>query len=245
MQELTDAESRALEVAGTRLTVTFSRSGIRLAPADGVGEGRSLSWAAVLCAGVDEPSPAAVAEAVRRLVSSVPASPTASAGDLPDILKRLDAWFAQHRQRFHAGLRPGASAAECGALGDCLGHPLPAALHALLSWHNGQDAEVFGGFEESWRLMSADQIATAKVDLDAAGDPVWQTTWIPFLENDRGDCLCLDATGAVRAFWGGQPEAKVEAASLGEWFARFVGDVEAGRYFEDPERGSFMRTASQ
>jgi cell wall assembly regulator SMI1 len=242
MQERTQELSSAIDVAGTPLTVTLTGTGLRLARADGTGEAMNLSWSGVLCAAaIGEPSAAAIAEALRRLGRTVPTGPPASAGNLPAVLTRLDAWFAQHRQRFHAGLRPGASAAECAALGDSLGHPLPGELHALLAWHNGQDPDVPGGFEESWRLMSADQIATAKVDLDAAADPVWQATWIPFLENDRGDCLCLDAAGPVRAFWGGQTAARVEAASLSEWIMRFLGNVQAGKYHEDPERGGFLR----
>ncbi len=242
MQKLTRALTRAIEVGGAKLTVTLSGAGVQLEPADTGGEGVTLSWAAVLCAAANgEPSEAAVTEALRRLTEAAPAASTASTGDLVGVLTRLDAWFAKHRPRFHAGLRPGASAAECDALAESLGRPLPAGLRTVLAWHNGQDPDVPGGFEESWRLMSADQIATAKVDLDAAADPGWQPTYIPFLENDRGDCLCLDTAGPVRAFWGGQPEARVEAPSLTDWFSRFLSDVEAGKYHEDPERGGFLR----
>jgi cell wall assembly regulator SMI1 len=242
MQKLTRALSRALEVGGVKLTLTLSAAGVELAPADTEDKGLTLSWGGVLCAAAaGEPNPAALAEVLRRF-SAGPAAPTPPVGELLGVLTRLDTWFAQHRKRFHEGLRPGASAAECDALGESLGRPLPTELRTLLSWHNGQDPDVPGGFEESWRLMSADQIAPAKVDLDAAGNQAWQPTYIPFLENDRGDCLCLDSAGPVRAFWGNQPEAREEAPSLTAWFTRFLSDVEAGRYHEDPERGSFLRS---
>ena len=55
---------------------------------------------------------------------------------------------------------------ELADLGKALGAEPPADLAALLAWHNGQDDDVFGGFVDDWRLMSAAQVATAKWGAD-------------------------------------------------------------------------------
>jgi cell wall assembly regulator SMI1 len=171
--------------------------------------------------------------------------PTAPGGEsLTDLLHRLDQWLGKHRSRFHKALLPGATAAECDALRAALGMPLPGELRTWLTWHNGQSADVVGAFVEGWNLMSTDDIAEAKKELDADGHAGWQRGWVPFLDNDNGDYLCLDPGqpgAAVRECWRGNPEHAVVAPSLRAWVERFLHDLEEGRYHEDPERGTFMR----
>jgi cell wall assembly regulator SMI1 len=162
------------------------------------------------------------------------------------VLSRLERWLAKHRRRFLAGLAPGAAPAALDALQAQLGMPLPKALRTLLAWHNGQGEDLIGRFEEDWLLMSCDAIAAAKRDLDqnssAAG---WQKAWLPFLDNDAGDYLCLDtaaaAEPAVRAYWLGKA-SQIVASTLADWLEDFVGNVEKGKYVEERERGSFIRS---
>src|SRR5262249_7516964 len=163
------------------------------------------------------------------------------------LLTRLEKWLASRRPRYREGLLPGASAAELDAFQSALGIPLPEALRALLSWHNGQSADFVGHLENNWDLMNLNQILQAKKDLDA-GDRTqtgWQPTWIPFLDDDQGDYVCLDASqpeAPVREFWQGQTEPPVVAPSPAAWLEQFVTAVERGAYHEDPERGTFLRT---
>lgn len=142
---------------------------------------------------------------------------------LQHSLTRIDAWFAKHRPRYFAALRPGALAAGLAGL--------PEPLRILLGWHNGQDADFAGCFVEHFFLMSAADIRAA--DLGEAG-------WLPFLDDDAGNYLCVDPAGAVRYF-DLDGKHQTVAPSLAEWMRAFADDLEAGRYAEDPERGDLLK----
>lgn len=164
------------------------------------------------------------------------------------MLARLEKWLAAHRPRYLRNLRPGANAADLDALERSLGVALPADLRDLLSWHNGQGDDFAGALVQSWLLMSTEQILIAKQNLDEAGDQAsgWITEWIPFLDDDAGDYVCVDTGrgGAVREYWSGNGEHPVIAASLRQWLEEFVAAVERGEYVEDPERGRFLKKGS-
>jgi cell wall assembly regulator SMI1 len=161
------------------------------------------------------------------------------------LLSRLDQWLAKNRSRFRKNLLPGASAADIAGLGKSLGKPVPAGLAALLSWHNGQGDEYVGYFVDHWLFMSAAKIAAAKADLDAVGgDYGWKTDWLPFLDDDGGNFVVLDLSNTnlpVLAYWMGE-KAEHLAPSLEAWLNDFVSAVEAGRFSEDPERGTFSKS---
>jgi cell wall assembly regulator SMI1 len=192
-------------------------------------------------------TPAATAELA---AEATPAS--AQGDDLRGLLDRLERWLAKHRPRFLASLRPGANEVELHQLEAQLKLPVPAELRTLLAWHDGQGDEPAGRFEENWLLMSTDGILAAKPDLDAAAvgngkGTGWRPEWIPVLDDDSGDYLCLDTAqpGApVRGFWLGKDEHSAVAPSLTAWVKDFVTAVEAGQYHEDPERGTFLRSRS-
>jgi cell wall assembly regulator SMI1 len=162
---------------------------------------------------------------------------------IADSLARLERWLAQHRSRYHQALLPGASTAELDSLAKKLGVPLPADLRVLLAWHNGPESA--GALVETWLFMGTATIATGKQELDAdAATTGWQPAWVPFLDDDQGDYLCLDTSqplSPLREFVFGKKEHPVIASSLAAWLADFVAALERGEYIEDPERGHFMR----
>jgi cell wall assembly regulator SMI1 len=164
---------------------------------------------------------------------------------LPALLERIDRWMAKHRPHVHRALLPGATPADLDALQGALGGTLSDELRTWLSWHDGQDPDGLGAFEEGWFLMSARQIAETKKELDAEGHPGWQRAWVPFLcDNNESDYLCLDAGQPgcpVCECWSGEPDHPVVAPSLEAWAERFVTGLEQGAYHEDPERGTFQR----
>jgi cell wall assembly regulator SMI1 len=264
VQKFTRALTREIEVAGERLALTLSEQGLSVRPVGSRKPPREVSWAAVLArlaAGGDAtPSADEAAAAVAWVKGGAPRQAKAPAepksaeqktaeparsGDLNAVLGRLDRWLAEHRPRYHEGLRPGASPAELDALQNELAIPLPADLRTLLAWHNGQNPDFLGAFAQSWNLMGTRLIAEAKKELDADGaDLGWQKAWVPFLEDDSGDFVVVDTgqpSAPVREVWQGQKEHPVAAPSLAVWLDQFVRDVEQGRYVEDPERGTFLR----
>ena len=166
----------------------------------------------------------------------------AKAGTGP-ALPRLEKWLSHHRRRFQEALQPGATSAELDAAQSRLGVALPADLRALLGWHNGQGADFAGHFENNWDLMSLEEIEAARKELTEGPDG-WQPAWIPFLDDDSGDYVFVDASqpeAPVREFWQGKSERPVVAPSLAAWLAQFVAAVERGEYHEEPERGTFFR----
>lgn len=172
-----------------------------------------------------------------------PAAPAAASDKMTVLLARLDQWVNTNRERFQQALRPGATAAECDALAAALGRPLPEELRAFLMWHNGQNPDVPAAFEQSWILMSTDEIADAKKELDSQPHEGWHTDWVPFLDDDNGDYRCLDlgSTGSsVLECWRGRADHPVIAASLSAWLEAFVTALERGAYAEDSERGTLL-----
>ncbi len=166
----------------------------------------------------------------------------AAEGRLPALLARLDHWLSRHRARFAKGLLPGAAPDQLAALQSELGRPLPDELRALLSWHNGQSPDVAGAFVQSFHLLSAQQIIQVKKELDATPPSGWDKAWIPFLDDDNDNYVCVDASASgapVRECWHGKKDHPVVADSLTAWVEQFVTALEKGEYTEDPERGDF------
>ena len=265
MQQFTRSLTREIEVGGERLAVTLSKEGISVRPVGGRRPPHKTSWEAWLCAcvaGGAEPSPERVQEALKAVKAggpkeaekpapssseSAPAAPAAAPtgqANLKEPLGRVDRWLSAHRARFHKALQSGASAADLDALSAALGRPVPEELRAWLGWHNGQDPDVPGAFEGSWNLMSAQEMAEAKKELDAQPHEGWHKEWLPFLEDDNGNYLCLDLTSAglpVRECWRGRSDHPVVAPSLASWLSDFAAGLERGAYTEDPERGTLVR----
>jgi cell wall assembly regulator SMI1 len=196
----------------------------------------------------EKPSPSARSQHPETAFSQEHAAPrsethasTTSGDTLTVLLARLDQWLNTKRERFQQALQPGATAAECDALAAQLGRPLPDDLRALLMWHNGQNPDVPGAFEQNWVLMSTEEIADAKKELDEHPHEGWQKNWLPFLDNDSGDYRCLDLGSPgcpVLECWRGRKDHPVIASSLTAWLESFVTALEHGAYAEDPERGT-------
>ncbi|HZV05041.1 MAG TPA: SMI1/KNR4 family protein [Gemmataceae bacterium] len=187
-----------------------------------------------------EKKPAGTANAPRS-EPIAPSSLATAADKVTVLLARLDQWMNSKRERFQQALQPGATSAECDALAAQLGKPLPEELRALLMWHNGQNPDVPGAFEQNWMLMNTEEIADAKKELDDHPHEGWQKNWLPFLDDENGDYRCLDLGSPgcpVLECWRGRADHPVVAPSLAAWLESFVTALEHGAYAEDPERGT-------
>ena len=251
MQKFTRAITREVELAGERLALTLDAEGISVRFVGSRKPPLTGSWAAILSGLAQDggaPSEADVAAALEQIRGgkSAPRAATAEKaapveGSLTPTLARLEDWLAANRPRYHQNLRPGATPAEINAIGV----NLPDDLRMLLAWHNGQGNEFAGALVQSWMLMGTGQIHAAKNTLDA-GDPAtgWRPDWVPFLEDDAGNYVCVDPSGpgaSVREYWAGKAEHPVVAPSLRQWLETFVEGVDRGEYVEEPERGRFLK----
>jgi len=234
VQKFTRPITREVELEGQRFAVTFGEQGLSVRPVGSRKAAREMPWSDVL-----------TAAGVMGTNGQGAGNGSSLGGRCAELLARLERWLSQRRPRYHEGLLRGASHAELEALAADLGLPLPPDLKALLAWHNGQSEDFVGRFEQSWALMGAERIRDAKRELDAdAKRTGWQRTWVPFLDDDAGDYLCLDTSqpgSPVREFWQGRTEHAVIASSLTAWLEGFVAVVERGGYVQDPERGTFVR----
>jgi cell wall assembly regulator SMI1 len=163
--------------------------------------------------------------------------------DIPSLLSRLERWLQKHRPHYLRELLPGISVVEYKELKSALGRPLPVGLSSVLLWHNGQNPDAAGCFEQNWRLMSSKAIIDALKDLAKAEDR-WNPALVPFLDDDSGNYVCLDTNQSgepVREFILGRSNKEILAPSLAAWLAEFVAAVEKGEYVEDEERGTFLK----
>ena len=177
-------------------------------------------------------------------IASLAARSAGKATSIEPLLARLDAWLAKNRERYHAGLAKGVPAKSLAALSKTLGRPIPPELETWLAWHDGQDKDLIGAFHEAFSLMSAEQIGASWQERHKAKEPGWNDAWIPLLDDNQGDLVVLDPSSpgcAVRELWRGATTQPIVSLTLAEWLAEFVGDVEAGLYEEDEERGEFQR----
>jgi cell wall assembly regulator SMI1 len=243
MPKATRSQTREVEVGGVRLVVTLDDKGVSFQAADESGPPLTLSWTAALCGtNAGEPSAADVARVLKGLEGK--GGQTNSSG-LPAVLARMEAWLKQKRRRFYKGLRTSATEEELAALGSALGKPVPAGLADWLRWHNGQDEEVIGAFVESFHLMGTAEIIEALSRLKKQRR--WKAGWVPILDDDQDDHVVVDTSRAelpVCEWWQGSSDVPEVAPSLEAWLTGLVSDFEAGRYYEEPERGEFRRRDS-
>lgn len=160
---------------------------------------------------------------------------------LAPILERLARFLG--RRRRGVKLRSGASGEAMAVAEAQRRAPLPAAARELFSWRDGQDgdASVYLGYrlcslQESVEAVAViDEVARAGDHPDA--DDWWHGDWIPILDDDAGNHICVDAAGA----FGGYPGQVVEhlhddesreilAPSLAAFLLVLVECFEAGLY---------------
>jgi cell wall assembly regulator SMI1 len=260
VQKFTRPLTREIDVAGERLALTLDSKGLSVRLVGSRKAAHEMTWAQLIYlltteqTGAARPTAEDLSRAIETLRKGAPPKP---AGETPAVsgydrtralLRRLEHWLAENRRHYLKGLRPGASPADLEALQTDIDTPLPEDLQALLGWHNGQCDDNLARFEQDWLLMGTGEIVAAKKVLDAGAGLTpgqgWQRAWIPFLDNDQGDYVCLDTSQAgapVREYWQDRTDHPVVAPSLADWLEDVVNAIERGGYHEDPERGSFLR----
>jgi cell wall assembly regulator SMI1 len=249
--------TQEFELAGQRLTLTVSDTGVSLKLAGSRKAAREITWDALVCLAArpdaqQTPTDDQVAAAVQALgaggnaksKTAATAGKAAGSTSVSALLARLEKWLAKHRKRFLRSMPEGATLDELDALQSALGQPVPDELRALLAWHNGQGEDFAGCFYEQWYLLSTVQIAKVHDELVKGQKGRFRAEGVPFLNDDRDNCVFLDTSQEpppVREFWQKNKDQPTLAPSLAAWLEDFVNGVEAGEFTEDPERGHFVR----
>lgn len=165
---------------------------------------------------------------------------------LPELLSRLDEWYAAHLPAVHATLRPGVTDADLDDFEIRNTLRLPPAFRALYRWHDGQDWSVGGVFgldfmpltqvdqiSAMWQNFAAGDLAHLNVDIYVVSHPTGAIreqyvlpAALPFLSDGGGNYVALDLAPDLR----GQPGQIVT-----------TGRDEIHRYVLAPELETFLR----
>jgi cell wall assembly regulator SMI1 len=165
---------------------------------------------------------------------------------MPVLVDHLERWLAENRPVYHSGLRPGASEKRLMALERDLGRNLPAGLRALYRWHDGQSPDCPLALQHDWTFMPLDDVCVARAALAQLADEGefpesnwWSSSWVPFLDNGRGDHLCVDLDGTfdgpqgqVVHFHHDHESRDAEFPGLESWLAAFMESLDAGLWAE-------------
>jgi cell wall assembly regulator SMI1 len=172
------------------------------------------------------------------------------------LITRLEAWLKEHRPAYYASLQPGATPEEIASLELMVGLSLPDLYKEMLAWRNGQadTSETFEGLYTYQSISSV--ISTIEVMRDlletepTATDEVWDSLWVPYLDDGSGNNVCLDLAGR----FGGQSGQIIEYIhddfvrpvmypSFEAWLDTYVSAAEAGLLAMDGDY--FMPTSEE
>src|SRR5262249_22807777 len=114
---------------------------------------------------------------------------------------------------------------------------------------NGQREGCAGALVERWRLMGTKRISDAIGEIrnertGAFAKSGWRRSYIPFLDDDFGDYLCLDTEcrpAPVCEFRLGERTPSRMSCSLTTWLEEMVAALQKGEFVEDLERGTMLR----
>jgi cell wall assembly regulator SMI1 len=130
-------------------------------------------------------------------------------------------------------LRPAASTESIAQIEQLLGVALPDGVRQLLAWHDGQEWNAALRDSDNRRLLSAGEIIEA---LKFFHDPEeeflepWGRYWLPFLTNDSGDYVVVDASpagsGELIAYWHDWDDRSVEHKSMAAWAQGLIEELD-------------------
>jgi predicted DNA-binding WGR domain protein/cell wall assembly regulator SMI1 len=150
----------------------------------------------------------------------------------------LSALWSAKRPDLETGLRKGASGAQLATFREKLGLPLPKAFLAMYAWHDGAKDEnewfegAYGFFRLAFILSHKDIVDEVRGD-----DGTWDKAWVPFLQNNYSDLVCLDTkTGEVFEWFNNAGKNRVFLApTFDAWLAQHVAITKAAKSLEDDD----------
>jgi cell wall assembly regulator SMI1 len=163
-------------------------------------------------------------------------------------LARLSTIWREKRPSFEKSLRPGARAPALAKLAKSLGVTLPPGFLAFYTWHDGAKDE-HEPFEGKYGWFSLAGILEHKKMLDSHPEPEvhasWSSAWIPFLQENYSDLVCLDTrSGVVFERSNCEPQLLLLAPSFDAWLAAHVAISQAARSLAEDDLYDAFDSAS-
>jgi predicted DNA-binding WGR domain protein/cell wall assembly regulator SMI1 len=228
-----------IAVKGSAITVRFGRIGsngvekttVLGSPVEAAGAAKKL---------VLEKTNKGYVEVKKAPAPPVAAKRVAKAADKGgDVLAKLSALWSVKRPTLEKGLRKGATGAQLAAFEKKLGLRLPKAFHDFYSWHDGAKDEN-EWFEGGYGLFPLAMIVSHKqmVDEVRGDDGTWDRAWVPFLQSNYSDTVCVDTKTGEVFEWansGGPKSRVVIAPSFEAWVAQHVAITEGAKSLEDDD----------
>jgi cell wall assembly regulator SMI1 len=73
----------------------------------------------------------------------------------------------------------------------------------------------------------------------------WPVEWVPIAEDGGGDLVCADGGGRVVVFHHDSERREVLAPSFGHWINTLADQMEAGRFYYDPDDWGLMEVEEE
>lgn len=169
----------------------------------------------------------------------------------PALLAKLSKLWEAKRPTIRRNLRPPATESSSLAFEKFLGRALPEPLKSFYNWHDGFRDE-HAALEEFFGWCSQSSVKKHKRLLDKMEQEGhfedwqkgswWNSGWLPFLQFNNEDFVCvdldgslLDLPGAVFIRRNGEERRTVLAPSFAAWLSAHVAITEAGPDTDDED----------
>jgi cell wall assembly regulator SMI1 len=157
------------------------------------------------------------------------------AGASVGALVELSKVWSQKRPGFEKRLRPGASSAALARFVKSLGLKLPPGFLAFYAWHDGTKDEheplegAYGWFSLAGILKHKKMLDTMGFeDEDIYPKYCWSQAWVPFLQANYSDLVCLDTrSGIVFVRYNSEQRVVLLAPSFRAWLAAHIALTQA------------------
>ena len=148
------------------------------------------------------------------------------------VFAKLSATWAVKRPALERGLRSGATPKQLATFQKKLALPLPKTFLAMYAWHDGarDENEWFEG-AYGWMRLAFVLSHKQMVDLVRGDDGTWDRAWVPFLQENGSDTVCLDTrTGEIFEWFNSGGTARNRLApTLDAWLAHHLAITEAAK----------------
>lgn len=169
---------------------------------------------------------------------------------MQEILRALEEYLQKNRPAFYNELQSGLSPEAIAAQEARLGFEINPELKELYLWKNGQayDSEQALQFNFYWLPLEAAVDRNLQLREDHTQEQIekdwWNPKWLPVLDNNHGDHLCLDhhgiadgEAGQLVNYWGDWEDRSIEYPNLSSFLGIFLSSMQQEMWTYSEEDG--------